>query len=486
MTDAAHDAESAEALLTATNAFLRSGDLAALARALVDAAGTMFAPSKAAAIFRDGDGRRRVLATLGGPPGDRPSTVGAGDPPAAATATARGDRPGDAVEVLDRALDGIEHCTDDPGSEAFAAQVRAYGAASGLALPIAPTSADGPAARGGVLIVLHDVPTAFDPGTRGLARSLCAQAGIAIELLEARRDLEESRSYLERAVAERTAALSAAVAQLTEANEAKNAFLSNVSHELRTPLTSILGFTDLLLHGLEGPLTQAQHEDLRTIEASGARLLELIDDLIDVSNLEAGEVELRPGPVHVPALLAEVEVDLRTRAAQKGIGVEVTSATAPPVIVADRARLTTILGNLVSNAVKFTPRGGSIRVEASGGADGAIRFTVSDTGIGIQPEVLPHIFERFFRSAAPEMAGTGLGLSIAREYARLHGGEISVESAPHAGSRFTLCLPTLRELAAEPVDGLRADPGRSAATPLAAVGPATPSRETTEGGRTVD
>jgi signal transduction histidine kinase len=231
------------------------------------------------------------------------------------------------------------------------------------------------------------------------------------------------------------------VDELQRANRARTELLSNVSHELRTPLTSILGFTDLLLHGIEGPLTDAQQEDLRTIDASGGRLLGLIDDLIDVSQLESGRVELRIEPLDIRAVLSRLAAEIRPLAERGQLSLELALADAPGVVHADEARLRAIVANLLSNAVKFTPQGGSIRVEAGPLPEGGFRLDVVDTGVGIAPEERERVFERFHRTAAPDIPGTGLGLAIAREYAQLHGGDLAVESTPGSGSRFTLRLP---------------------------------------------
>ncbi len=274
-----------------------------------------------------------------------------------------------------------------------------------------------------------------------LLRGFATITATALGRTEAMAELERSREYLESAVAARTRELTQVVAELRLASAARTEFLSNVSHELRTPLTSILGFTDLLLHGLEGPLTDAQHEDLRTIEASGGRLLGLIDDLIDVAQVEAGTVDLDVGPIALHALLEGVAAEMRPLAARNRLTLDVDAAAGPDVIDADEGRLRAILANLLGNAVKFTPAGGSIRVEVAP-PDGAwVRIDVVDTGVGIAPDQHERVFEKFHRTASPEIPGTGLGLAIAREYARLHGGELSVESTPGVGSRFSLRLP---------------------------------------------
>jgi signal transduction histidine kinase len=254
-------------------------------------------------------------------------------------------------------------------------------------------------------------------------------------------ELERSHEVLETTVAERTGELTRVVQELRLASQAKTEFLSNVSHELRTPLTSILGFADLLLHGLEGPLTPAQHEDLRTIEISGDRLLALIDELIDVSRIEADEVELEVAPVKLALFLDGIIAEARPRAAQKSTSLDLFLGNAPETVLMDPVRIGAVIVNLLINAVKFTGPGGAIVVEAGLAPDGSLRIDVADNGIGIPPGQREKIFEKFHRVAGPDLPGTGLGLSIAREYARLHGGDVTVESTPGVGSRFSLRIP---------------------------------------------
>ena len=285
-------------------------------------------------------------------------------------------------------------------------------------------------------------PSIVETGAE-LLRGFATITATALGRTQAIAELERSREYLESAVAARTRELTQVVEELELASDAKTEFLSNVSHELRTPLTSILGFTDLLLHGLEGPLTDAQHEDLRTIEASGGRLLGLIDDLIDVSQIEAGKVDLQVVPIALGRFLEDLAAEIRPLAARNGLTLGVSASAGPPIIYADDVRLRAILANLLSNAVKFTPPGGAIRMEVTGADEDGLRIDVVDTGVGIAPEEQERVFEKFHRTAAPDIPGTGLGLAIAREYARLHGGDLQLTSVPGEGSRFSLRLPWL-------------------------------------------
>lgn len=310
-------------------------------------------------------------------------------------------------------------------------------------------------------IVVEDRPwgfvgvgaTAADPFIRSTAEELigglASIGATAIARAEAVAELAAQREQLAASVAERTHQLRTAVDELRRASQAKTDFLANVSHELRTPLTAILGFAEILANGLDGKLNPRQRDDVATIQASGRRLLELIDDLIDISKIEAGRMDLRTGPLELNATAASVVDEFRALAGQKGIGLTVVPAGEPVNVSADPGRLHEILLNLLSNAVKFTPPAGKVRVvvtlEPAGAAGGSpmARLDVSDTGIGIAPENQERIFEKFQRMAGPEHPGTGLGLAIARELAELHDGSLTVESTLGLGSRFSLRLPTV-------------------------------------------
>jgi signal transduction histidine kinase len=234
--------------------------------------------------------------------------------------------------------------------------------------------------------------------------------------------------------------------ELRSAGEAKTDFLANVSHELRTPLTAVLGFSEILLSGDDGPLNPRQHEDVTTILASSRRLLELIDDLIDISRIEGNQLELETHALPLLPLVANVVEELRALAGAKGIGLTFQPAAEPVMVDADEVRLHDVFLNLVSNAVKFTRPGGIVRVVVeieSSREPGArpVRVDVIDTGIGIPQEEHERIFEKFHRLAGPEYPGTGLGLAIARELVMRHRGSLSVESTVGLGSRFSVLLP---------------------------------------------
>jgi signal transduction histidine kinase len=241
--------------------------------------------------------------------------------------------------------------------------------------------------------------------------------------------------------------LDEAVEQLRHASRVQSDLLANVSHELRTPLTAILGFTEILLSGLDGPLNPRQIDDATTIQANGRRLLLLVDDLIDIAAIGADRLDLRTQPIDSASALAQVVGEIRPLAGQKGIALTLDVPARPIEIQADPQRFHEMALNLLSNAVKFTPSGGTVRVRSTDEAAGEIgdrpmlTIEVIDTGIGIAAENHERIFETFQRLSGPEVAGTGLGLAISRELAALHGGSLTVSSTPGLGSRFILRLP---------------------------------------------
>jgi PAS domain S-box-containing protein len=233
------------------------------------------------------------------------------------------------------------------------------------------------------------------------------------------------------------------VTQERELDRMKTEFVSQVSHELRTPLTAIKGFTDLLLDGDAGEVNEEQEEYLQIVRQNVDRLVSLINDLLDISRIESGRIKLSLDAIDMGAIIQSVVATLRPLIQGKDQSITVEVAPDLPQARGDHDRILQVVTNLVSNAYKYTPARGAIRVEASR-ADDLVRVAVRDTGIGIPEEDIPKLFTRFFRvdsSLTREIGGTGLGLSIVKSIVELHGGTVSVESTPGSGSTFSFTLP---------------------------------------------
>ena len=238
---------------------------------------------------------------------------------------------------------------------------------------------------------------------------------------------------------------------LEQASEAKSRFLASVSHELRTPMNAILGFTDALLAGVDGPLNPEQRASLVWVQQGGRDLLELINEILDLSRIEAGKLVLEAEAFDPRELVESVVAQHRSLAVQSGIRLTRQDAGAPGEVVLDRQRVRQILVNLIGNAIKFTGEG-EVAVETGTDEHGDFLVSVTDSGPGIDPDHHDVIFEEFAQAGAS--AGTGLGLSISRRLARAMGGDIVVDSEPGRGSRFQVTLPLdCRPAAPEPTNG---------------------------------
>lgn len=227
-------------------------------------------------------------------------------------------------------------------------------------------------------------------------------------------------------------------------------FVANVSHELKTPLTSIQGFSQAILDGTANT-PETLRQAAQVIHDEAGQMHRLVLDLLDLARLDAGTLDLRRAPVDLPGLLRNIAEKFTPQARTAGVSIRVDSPTLPPA-TGDGDRLAQVFSNLVDNALKHTPAGGNITMHArltgpstGPGTGTGIQVDVADTGVGIPPEALPHIFERFYQAdpARPggEKHGTGLGLAIVKEIVGAHGGKISVRSGPDAGSTFTVILP---------------------------------------------
>jgi signal transduction histidine kinase len=230
--------------------------------------------------------------------------------------------------------------------------------------------------------------------------------------------------------------------ELETASRHKSEFLANMSHELRTPLNAIIGFSEVLSERMFGEINDKQAEYLTDILESGRHLLSLINDILDLSKIEAGRMELEPTDFDLPAAIENTLILVRERAQRRGITLGRTVDERLGMIRADERKLKQVLLNLLSNALKFTPEGGQIDVRARV-HNGEAEISVADTGVGIAPEDQEAVFEEFRQvgTTARKVEGTGLGLTISRKFIELHGGRIWVKSQPGIGSTFAFTLP---------------------------------------------
>jgi signal transduction histidine kinase len=228
---------------------------------------------------------------------------------------------------------------------------------------------------------------------------------------------------------------------LETATRLKSEFIANVTHELRTPLNTIIGYADILANQFFGPLNERQADYSRGVLESSQRLLSLVDDILDLATLEAGQLQLEREPVDIHTLLAGVLAQTRDRAQRLELDLGFDCPTDIGMVLADERRLRQVLFNLVSNAMKFTPAHGSVLLSARR-VDGEVLLSVSDTGIGIEPTQLDKVFEKFERGDPTTRAvGAGLGLSLVKAFVELHGGRVEIDSAPNRGTTVTCLLP---------------------------------------------
>lgn len=260
-----------------------------------------------------------------------------------------------------------------------------------------------------------------------------------------KRKIDEERNSLAKRLQEQTEELSIINAELKKISKLKDEFLANMSHELRTPLSAILSISEALKENVYGDLNEKQHKSVQSIEESGSHLLDLINDILDVSKLEMGKLDLEITPVSIESVCESSLRIVKQSAQKKHLHVSSTYDSSITIIQADNRRLKQILVNLLSNAVKFTPDDGYIGLEVVGDSEQQlVHFTVWDTGIGISPDSIPLLFKPFTQINNPlskKQQGSGLGLVVAHNLAKLHGGSISVESKVNKGSRFTVSLP---------------------------------------------
>ena len=277
----------------------------------------------------------------------------------------------------------------------------------------------------GAISVLRPASGAFDDKEIALLGTFADQAVIAIENVRLFHEIQEKSRQLE------------------IANRHKSEFLANMSHELRTPLNAIIGFSEVLGERYFGELTDKQSEYVTDIHSSGKHLLSLINDILDLSKIEAGRMELELSEFDLPAALQNAMTLVKERAQRHGIALGLEADASLGMFRADERKFKQIMLNLLSNAVKFTPEGGRVSVAAKPNGS-AIEIAVTDTGVGIAPEDQQAVFEEFKqvgRDYTRKAEGTGLGLALTKRFVELHGGTLSLVSAPGKGSTFTFTLP---------------------------------------------
>jgi signal transduction histidine kinase len=233
-------------------------------------------------------------------------------------------------------------------------------------------------------------------------------------------------------------------AQLEVASKHKSEFLANMSHELRTPLNAIIGFSEALMDKMFGELNAKQADYLKDVHESGRHLLSLINDILDLSKIEAGRMELELSSFHLPTAISNAVTLVRQRAMRHGIALGLDIDQRLDDFQADERKVKQVLLNLLSNAVKFTPDGGRVDVSAKLDTD-KVEIAVKDTGVGIAPEDQASLFEEFKqlgKDSSRKAEGTGLGLALTKRLVELHGGEIRVDSAVGHGSAFRVILPS--------------------------------------------
>jgi signal transduction histidine kinase len=276
----------------------------------------------------------------------------------------------------------------------------------------------------GALAVTRSRPSDFSQEVVALLKTFATQSALAIQNARLFRELEIKSRELE------------------AASRHKSEFLANMSHELRTPLNAIIGFSEVLSERMFGEINEKQAEYIGDILQSGQHLLALINDILDLSKIEAGRMELELSDFDLPRTIENTLTLVRERAVRRGITLGRSVDEQLGTIRADERKVKQVLLNLLSNALKFTPEGGKIDLRAAV-SDGVAEISVTDTGVGIAPEDQEKVFEEFRQvgTASKKVEGTGLGLAISRKFIELHGGKIWVKSQVGSGSTFAFTLP---------------------------------------------
>jgi signal transduction histidine kinase len=299
-----------------------------------------------------------------------------------------------------------------------------------------------------------------DQGARRVAQHLSRVADAF--LLEGMKRAMSARMHMatveeaNRELTEKNRRLAQAVERLQEADRVKSNFLATVSHELRTPLTSVIGYSEMLLEGIAGDLNDEQREYVRTVMEKGDQLLQLITGILDISRMEAGEMRFEREAFDIDEAISIALSTVAPHARRKKLALSCQMAEGLPRVLGDRDKIRQVLLNLLGNAVKFTPEGGTVTIavgegplragepDLDGAVDGGVRVAVHDSGIGIPPEHHRRVFDPFYQvdnTSTREYGGTGLGLSIVKKFVEAHGGTVWVESEAGKGATFFFTLP---------------------------------------------
>ena len=292
-------------------------------------------------------------------------------------------------------------------------------------------------------VAVRDPSTGGPLGARWLIRDITAQVRAESAVRELNASLEKRVARRTRELERRTKQLAKRTIEVEAANQAKSAFLAKMSHEIRTPLNAITGYADLLDMGVHGPMSEHQRDFVHRIRRSGGHLLGLVNDILNVAKLESGRMTYAICPVPIDEVLKAAEAMIEPQATDKRLGFRRLDCGLRCNAMADRERVLQIVLNLLTNAVKFTPSGGTITL-SGGNSDKQTWIEVRDTGCGIAPGQLTSIFEPFVQVGRPYLGpneGVGLGLTISRDLARGMSGDLTVTSAPGVGSAFLLTLP---------------------------------------------
>jgi len=279
----------------------------------------------------------------------------------------------------------------------------------------------------GGLVILRREAGAFSTDVVGILQTFATQSVLAIQNARLFREIEQKSRQLE------------------AASRHKSEFLANMSHELRTPLNAVIGFSEVLIDRMFGDVNEKQDEYLKDIHTSGQHLLSLINDILDLSKIEAGKMELEVTDFDLSMAIENALTLVRERATRRGMALHMTVDERLGQVLGDERKIRQVILNLLSNAIKFTPEGGKIDVHAVA-KDGMVEVSVTDTGVGIAPEDQEAVFEEFRQvgTADKKVEGTGLGLALSRKFIALHGGKIWVKSQVGEGSTFTFTVPVRR------------------------------------------